>query len=86
MNLQRRLAPEAIRATSAPTAAQMITGELIERFAAFTIIVLGETLTGVVAGLSGQLVSRLIPGVGLVAAGFMLAPGTAQGRRRARPG
>jgi low temperature requirement protein LtrA len=45
----------------------MTTGELIERFAAFTIIVLGETLTGVVAGLSGQLVSRLTLGVGLVA-------------------
>ena len=56
-----------IRASPAPAAAQMITGALIERFAAFTIIVLGETLTGVVAGLSGQPVSGLTLGVGLVA-------------------
>src|SRR5690348_7997958 len=40
-------------------AAQMVTGALTERFGAFTIIVLGETLTGVVAGLSGQPVSGL---------------------------
>jgi low temperature requirement protein LtrA len=48
-------------------AAHMVTGALTERFGAFTIIVLGETLTGVVAGLSGQPVSALTLSVGLVA-------------------
>lgn len=48
-------------------AAHMVTGALTERFGAFTIIVLGETLTGVVAGLSGQPVSGLSVSVGLVA-------------------
>jgi low temperature requirement protein LtrA len=56
-----------IRASPPQTAALMITGALTERFGAFTIIVLGETLTGVVAGLSGQPVSGLTLGVGLVA-------------------
>jgi low temperature requirement protein LtrA len=56
-----------IRASPPETAAPMITGALIERFGAFTIIVLGETLTGVVAGLSGQPVSGLTLSVGLVA-------------------
>jgi low temperature requirement protein LtrA len=57
-----------IRAGPPPTAALMITGALTERFGAFTIIVLGETLTGVVAGVSGEPVSGLTLGVGLVAA------------------
>jgi low temperature requirement protein LtrA len=56
-----------IRASPPQTAALMITGALIERFGAFTIIVLGETLTGVVAGLSGQPAGGLTLGVGLVA-------------------
>ena len=56
-----------IRASPPQTAALMITGALIERFGAFTIIVLGETLTGVVSGLSGQPVSALTLSVGLVA-------------------
>ncbi len=56
-----------IRASPPQTAALTITGALIERFGAFTIIVLGETLTGVVAGLSGQPVSGLTLSVGLVA-------------------
>ena len=45
----------------------MVTGALTERFGAFTIIVLGETLTGVVAGLSGRRVSGLTLSVGLAA-------------------
>jgi low temperature requirement protein LtrA len=50
----------------------VITDALTERFGAFIIIVLGETLTGVVAGLSGEPVSPLTLAVGLVAvvAGF----------------
>jgi low temperature requirement protein LtrA len=56
-----------IRANLAPTAALVITDALTERFGAFVIIVLGETLTGVVAGLSGQPVSALTLAVGLVA-------------------
>jgi low temperature requirement protein LtrA len=45
----------------------IITEALTERFGAFIIIVLGETLTGVVAGLSSQPVSELTMAVGLVA-------------------
>jgi len=45
----------------------VITGALTERFGAFIIIVLGETLTGVVAGLSGRPISALTLTVGLVA-------------------
>ena len=45
----------------------VITDALTERFGAFIIIVLGETLTGVVAGLSSQPVSELTLAVGLVA-------------------
>jgi low temperature requirement protein LtrA len=56
-----------IRANLAPAAALVITDALTERFGAFIIIVLGETLTGVVAGLSGQPVSALTLAVGLVA-------------------
>ncbi len=45
----------------------IVTEALSERFGAFIIIVLGETLTGVVAGLSSQPVSELTMAVGLVA-------------------
>src|SRR5579859_5405295 len=45
----------------------VITDALTERFGAFIIIVLGETLTGVVAGLSGRPISGLTLAVGLVA-------------------
>lgn len=45
----------------------IVTDSLTERFGAFIIIVLGETLTGVVAGLSSQPVSGLTLAVGLVA-------------------
>jgi low temperature requirement protein LtrA len=44
-----------------------ITDALIERFGLLTIIVLGETLTGVVNGLAGQPISGLTLAVGLVA-------------------
>ena len=56
-----------VKANSAPAPAFVITDALTERFGAFIIIVLGETLTGVVAGLSGQPVSPLTLTVGLVA-------------------
>jgi low temperature requirement protein LtrA len=54
---------------STPTqaAALVISDALTERFGAFIIIVLGETLTGVVAGLSGEPVSGMALAVGLVA-------------------
>ena len=45
----------------------IITDALTERFGAFIIIVLGETLTGVVAGLSVRPVSALTLAVGLAA-------------------
>jgi len=45
----------------------VITDALTERFGAFIIIVLGETLTGVVAGLAGAPISGLTLSVGLVA-------------------
>ncbi|HKR98233.1 MAG TPA: low temperature requirement protein A, partial [Candidatus Dormibacteraeota bacterium] len=44
-----------------------ITDALIERFGLLTIIVLGETLTGVVTGLAGEPLSALSLSVGLVA-------------------
>jgi len=44
-----------------------VTDSLIERFGSFTIIVLGETLTGVVAGLSAEPVSVMTLSVGLTA-------------------
>ena len=55
--------------TAAPTraAALTVTDSLTERFGAFIIIVLGETLTGVVGGLASQPVSPLTLAVGLVA-------------------
>jgi len=59
----------AVILTVAPTraAALTVTDSLTERFGAFIIIVLGETLTGVVGGLAGQPVSALTMAVGLVA-------------------
>jgi low temperature requirement protein LtrA len=59
----------AVILTSTPTqaAAMFISDALTERFGAFIIIVLGETLTGVVAGLSGEPVSAMTLAVGLVA-------------------
>jgi low temperature requirement protein LtrA len=59
----------AVVLTVAPTraAALTITDSLTERFGAFIIIVLGETLTGVVGGLASQPVSALTMVVGLVA-------------------
>jgi low temperature requirement protein LtrA len=56
-----------IRTSPPQTTALTITGALTDRFAAFAIIVLGETLTGVVTGLSSQPLSGLTLGVGLVA-------------------
>jgi low temperature requirement protein LtrA len=53
--------------TTQSAAALIITDALTERFGAFIIIVLGETLTGVVAGLSTRPVSGLTLAVGLVA-------------------
>jgi len=59
----------AVILTSTPVqaAALVVSDALTERFGAFIIIVLGETLTGVVAGLSGQPVSEMTLAVGLVA-------------------
>jgi low temperature requirement protein LtrA len=48
-------------------AALIVTDALTERFGALIIIVLGETLTGVVAGLAGEPASALTLAVGLVA-------------------
>jgi low temperature requirement protein LtrA len=56
-----------LRADPAPAASLVVTDSLTDRFGAFIIIVLGETLTGVVAGLSGEPVSGLTLAVGLVA-------------------
>jgi len=56
-----------LTASPAQAAAMMVSDALTERFGAFVIIVLGETLTGVVAGLAGQPVSGLTLAVGLVA-------------------
>ncbi len=56
-----------LTATPAQSAAVVVSDALTERFGAFIIIVLGETLTGVVAGLSSQPVSGLDLTVGLVA-------------------
>jgi low temperature requirement protein LtrA len=50
-----------------PGATLTVTDALIDRFGAFIIIVLGETLTGVVAGLASQPVSGLTLAVGLIA-------------------
>jgi low temperature requirement protein LtrA len=53
--------------TARPAAELTVTDALIERFGLLTIIVLGETLTGVVTGLAGQPLSGLTLSVGLVA-------------------
>jgi low temperature requirement protein LtrA len=45
----------------------IVTEALTERFGAFIIIVLGETLTGVVTGLSSRPISALTMAVGLIA-------------------
>jgi low temperature requirement protein LtrA len=54
-------------ATPSQAVALLVTDALIERFGLLTIIVLGETLTGVVAGLAREPVSGLTLAVGLVA-------------------
>ena len=54
-------------ATPAHAPGLVITDALIERFGAVTIIVLGETLTGVVNGLAREPISALTLAVGLVA-------------------
>ena len=56
-----------LTASPAQAAAMMVSDALTERFGAFMIIVLGETLTGVVTGLSSQPVGPLTLAVGLVA-------------------
>jgi low temperature requirement protein LtrA len=54
-------------ASPAQAVALLVTDAVIERFGLLTIIVLGETLTGVVAGLAREPVSGLTLAVGLVA-------------------
>jgi low temperature requirement protein LtrA len=54
-------------ATPAVAAALTVTDALIERFGLLAIIVLGETLTGVVDGLAGQPIGGRTLSVGLVA-------------------
>jgi low temperature requirement protein LtrA len=56
-----------LTATPAEAAALTITDALIERFGLLIIIVLGETLTGVVQGLAGEPISGLTLSVGLIA-------------------
>jgi low temperature requirement protein LtrA len=56
-----------LTATLAQAAALTITDTLIERFGTLIIIVLGETLTGVVTGLASRPISGLTLSVGLVA-------------------
>ena len=56
-----------LTATPAVAAALTITDALIERFGLLIIIVLGEILTGVVAGLASRPISGLTLSVGLVA-------------------
>ncbi len=56
-----------LTASPAVAAALTITDALIERFGLLIIIVLGEILTGVVAGMASQPISGLTLGVGLVA-------------------
>ena len=57
----------AVILTATPAATLTVTDALIERFGLLTIIVLGETLTGVVGGLARAPVSGLTLAVGLVA-------------------
>jgi low temperature requirement protein LtrA len=56
-----------LAATPAQTAALLVTDALTERFGLLTIIVLGETVTGVVAGLAREPISGLALATGLVA-------------------
>ncbi len=56
-----------LTAGRAQAAALTVTDALTDRFGAFIIIVLGETLTGVVGGLAGAPISGLTLSVGLVA-------------------
>jgi low temperature requirement protein LtrA len=56
-----------LTANQAVAAGLTITDALIERFGLLIIIVLGEILTGVVAGLASQPIGALTLGVGLVA-------------------
>jgi low temperature requirement protein LtrA len=56
-----------VTATPAEAAALTVTDALIERFGLLIIIVLGETLTGVVQGLAGEPISGLTLCVGLIA-------------------
>jgi low temperature requirement protein LtrA len=56
-----------VTANQSRAAALTITDALTERFGAFIIIVLGETLTGVVSGLAAKPVSALTLAVGLAA-------------------
>jgi low temperature requirement protein LtrA len=56
-----------LAATPVQAAGVIVTDALSERFGLLTIIVLGETLTGVVAGLAREPVSGLTLAVGLVA-------------------
>jgi low temperature requirement protein LtrA len=59
----------AVTLTAVPeqSSALRVTDALIDRFGQLTIIVLGETITGVVGGLSAQPISALTISVGLVA-------------------
>ena len=56
-----------LTASPAQAAALIVSDALTDRFGAFIIIVLGETLTGVVTGLSSQPINGLTLTVGLVA-------------------
>ena len=56
-----------LAATPAQATAALITDALIDRFGTLTIIVLGETLTGVVAGLAREPINGLTLAVGLTA-------------------
>src|SRR5215831_9934294 len=56
-----------LAALPAEAATLIVSAVLVERFGLLTIIVLGETLTGVVAGLAREPVSALTLAVGLVA-------------------
>jgi low temperature requirement protein LtrA len=79
-----------LTATPAQAAALTITDSLTDRFGALIIIVLGETLTGVVGGLADEPVSVLTLSTGLVAvvAGFgaWWTYFDFAGSRRPRPG
>jgi low temperature requirement protein LtrA len=79
-----------LTATPAQAAAVTITDSLTDRFGALIIIVLGETLTGVVTGLASKPVSELTLGVGLVAVvvgfGAWWTYFDFAGNRRPRPG